>query len=163
MNLIPWRNKKSESDLAENDLRPTLRHFRSELDRMFDRFFSDPFDAWPDAFQMLRDWRPSLDLTETAQDVIVKAEMPGVDPKDIDVAISGNVLTISGEKRECAERTEGCCHQSERRFGGFRRSVQLPTSVDWEKVTAEHSNGVLTVRLQKLASSTPKRIHVKAR
>lgn len=162
MNLIPWRNKQNSESSEERELAPMLRHFRTEMDRVFSRFFSEPFGALAEVWPDLRGWGPSLDVSETDTHVVVKAELPGVDPKEVDVRIAGNVLTISGEKSESSERKGESFYHTERRFGSFRRTVPLPAYVDAEKVSAEHANGVLSIQLPKSASATPKRVPVKA-
>ena len=164
INLIPWRSRVHESETDEFTPRQPLTRFRSEMDRLFDRFWGEPLagtagfpaDRWQ-AFG----WSPSLDVTEHDNEVAVRAEMPGVDPEDLDLSISGDVLTLSGEKKESSEERDGNFFRAERRFGSFRRSIQLPASVDPDKVEAEYENGVLTVRMEKAETAKPKRIPVK--
>ncbi|UCF20769.1 MAG: Hsp20/alpha crystallin family protein [Gemmatimonadota bacterium] len=160
MSIIPWRNKKGATELAEREFEPTLQRFRFELDRMFDQFFSEPPGTWPEAFPGLRGWRPSLDLSETDKQVIVRAEMPGGEPEDIGITISGNLLTISGEKREDREERGQSVYRAERRFGSFRRSVALPDSVDTDSISAEYDRGLLTVHLAKSEKAVARRIPV---
>ena len=105
---------------------------------------------------------PAIDVSETDTEVVVRAEVAGVDPRGIDVSLSGQTLTIGGEKKESTETQGENWYRSERRFGSFRRTLQLPAPVDTEKVSAEHKNGVLTVRLKKLQSALPKRIPVRS-
>ena len=113
-------------------------------------------------FSQLGAWAPQLDISETDKEVTIRAEVAGVDPKDLDVSITGNVLTLSGEKKdETEERGENYFH-SERTFGSFRRSVQLPASVDPDSVSADHCNGVLCIHLKKVAGAEPKKIPVKS-
>ena len=162
MNLIPWRNKQKEVVSEEHDMLPALRGFRSEMDRLFDRFFQEPLAGLENVWPPMSAFGPTLDLTETDTEVIVKAEIPGVAPKDVDVTVSGNVLTIAGEKKESSERKGQAVFHTERRFGSFRRTVQLPSYVDAAKVSAEHADGVLTIRVAKSTAATPKRVEVKA-
>ncbi len=161
-NLIPWRNKARESEpgLSSND--NMLQRFHSEVDRLFDRFFNEPLreSRWLPEWWGQAAWSPSVDLGETEDTITVRAELPGVDPQHIDVTLSGDVLLISGEKKEeREERREGYFH-SERHFGSFRRSIPLPASVNPEKITADYDKGVLTVRLKKTEKSIGKRIPV---
>lgn len=161
MSLIPWRNKQNGNDAERAEQAPAIRKLRSEVDRMFDRLFHDPSDtlaSWSEGTQ----WGPMLDLSETDTHLVIRAEVPGVDPKQVDITIVGAVLTISGEKSETTERKGESFYHTERRFGSFRRSVQLPRYVDTRKVSAEHANGVLTIQLAKSASATPKRVPVQA-
>ena len=158
MNLIPWKRK------AENGTRELsgLHQFRGEMDRLFDRFFQ----GWPsteDSLLAPETWMPPLDVNESENEVSVRAEIPGVDPKDLDLNISGNMLRISGQKKEEKEEKNGGFHHRESFFGSFERIIPLPAEVDVEHVQAEHANGVLTVHLQKTGKSKSRRIEVKAK
>lgn len=161
MNLIPWRNKRNGNEIQKTSWGPNLSRFRSDVDHLFDTFFEDPFSLMREPMAGFGNWVPSLDMVETDKEVTVKAELPGVDPKDLDIRISGNVLTLSGDKNESTEEKGDGWYHSERRFGTFRRSVQLPGHVDPDKVSAEHANGVLTIRFKKSGSDAPKRVPVK--
>ncbi len=162
-NLIPWRHKMSEAERDNGSTENPLARFHTEIDRLFDRFFSEPFSGtrWmPEGSLWATTFSPSLDLSETENEITVRAEVPGVDPKELDISVSGDVLTISGEKREqTEERAEGYYH-SERRFGSFRRSVALPASVNRDKIAAEYDRGVLTVKLPKSEKAAGRRIPV---
>lgn len=158
MNLIPWKNKKQEDDVF--DMAP-MSGFRSELDRLFDRMLRNPWAGFNGLTESIGAWNPSLDVTETENEVVVRAEVPGVSAGDLDVRVSANTLTLSGEKKDSTEDKREGYYRTERRYGSFRRSIQLPSSVDSEKVSAEHKDGVLTIRLQKSESVQSKRIKVK--
>jgi HSP20 family protein len=136
---------------------------RNEMDRLFDAFVREPFGAvdWP--FAGAGGWAPAVDLAENDQEVTVRAEMPGIDPKDLDVTISGNQLVISGEKKESSEDQGKDYYHSETRYGSFRRAVPLPEGIDSENVDAQYANGVLTLRLKKTPAAAAKRIEVKAK
>lgn len=155
-NLIPWRAKARGDD--ENGADTAITRFHSEVDRLFDRFFGEPFGSrfapgWSAAW-------PSIDISEEDEALIVTAEVPGVDAGDLDVSVSGDMLTLSGEKREeSEERREGFYH-SERRFGAFRRAIPLPAPVDRERISAECKDGVLRIRLPKSEEAAAKRIPV---
>lgn len=154
MNIIPWRNKKR----SEDELAPSLTTFRREMDSLFDRFFGDP---WGGLREFGLGGGPTMDVAETEDEVTLKFELPGVSPEDIEVNVSGSVLTLTGEKREQHEdKRENCCY-SERSFGRFSRSVQLPGTVDPGKVDASFKNGVLTVTIEKHPEAKPKRIAVR--
>jgi HSP20 family protein len=160
MNIIPWRNKKAEPTVEPAE--SSLATLRDEMSRLFERFFREPFDvglskAWPAAFG--RGVR--MDLAESEKDVVIKAELPGVDPNDVEINVTGNMLTVRGEKKEEKEEKKRDYHFVERSYGGFHRSVQLPSSVNPEKVDAEFKNGVLTVKLAKRTDAKPKRITVR--
>ena len=126
-----------------------LGRMETELDRLFEGFLRDPFAAFGEPFRALAGWDPKLDVVEGENEVTVRAELPGVDPKDVDLTLSGNVLTISAERKEELEQRTGQAVQSERRHGSFRRSFILPQGADPEKVSAEYAKGVLTVKIGK--------------
>jgi HSP20 family protein len=159
MNLIPWKNKRES---RQGELSP-LVSLRSEMDRLFDTFLSDPFGAldWP--HWGAGKWSPAIEVAEGEKEVSVRAELPGIDPKDIDVTVVGNELILSGEKRESSETKDKGVYHSETRYGSFRRTVPLPENVDTEHVEAEFANGVLTLRLPKTAPVNLKRIEVKVK
>ena len=92
---------------------------------------------------------PRVDVAETEDKVQVSAELPGIDPENVDVSIAHDVLTISGEKREEREEKKRDYHRIERSYGSFRRSVPLPTEVDTDKAEAHFKNGLLTITLPK--------------
>jgi len=158
MSLIPWRSKQRQGTAGET---PSLATLRSEMDRLFDTFIREPFGSleWP--FIGQGKWAPAVDVSENDQEVIVHAELPGIDPKDLDVTLSGNQLVLTGEKKESAEKSGKGFYRSEIRFGSFRRSVPLPEGIDPDNVDAQYANGVLTLRLKKLHAAAPKRIEVK--
>jgi HSP20 family protein len=159
MSLIPWRNKLCEGERTESP----LVALRSEMDRLFDTFLREPLGAidWPLVGQGR--WSPTIDVAETDEEVTVRAELPGMDPKDLDVSISGNQLVLSGEKKESSEDKGKDYYHSESRYGSFRRAVRLPEGTDAEHVDAQYANGVLTLHLKKTPSAVPKRIEVKVK
>ena len=122
---------------------------------MLDRF-------WEGELPLLEGgYYPPLELTDTDESVMVKAELPGLKAEDIELSVEGSVLTMSGEKKESSEKTNGNYHHSERRYGSFRRVVTLPSEVNTEQVTTEFDNGVLTITLPKVQESRRRRIEVK--
>jgi HSP20 family protein len=159
MSLIPWRNKREGQ---ETELSP-LVSLRGEMDRLFDSFLRDPFGAmdWP--HWGAGKWSPAVDVAENEKEVSVRAELPGIDPKDIEVSVVGNEVVISGEKKESSETKEKGVYHSETRYGSFRRTIPLPEGVDTEHVDAQYANGVLTLRLPKTAPAATKRIEVKVK
>lgn len=104
---------------------------------------------------------PAIDLSENDKTITIRAEVPGMDPDDIDVNVSGNILTITGENREEKESHEENYYHVERRHGSFRRSIELPESADLDKIEAEQRNGVLTIHVAKQPTATSKQISVK--
>lgn len=157
MNLIPWRSKRHDDDDFDGNVSTALSTLRSEMDRVFDRF---THGFWSEPFGSFATYVPSIDVAETENEITVRAEVPGVDPKDLNITLSGQMLTISGEKKESTEKKGENFYHSERRFGSFRRTLQLPVPVNQDKMTAEHKNGVVQIRLQKEPSAVPKRIPV---
>jgi HSP20 family protein len=150
------------------------RSFHDEMDRMFDRFagtFAMPslrsmFDFEPTrriertfTFTM-----PAIDVAENGNAYKISAELPGMDAKDVDVNVSGDMLTIKGEKRQEKEEKEENYYMCERSFGSFQRSFSLPAGVDRGKISSELTKGVLTVTLPKTAEAQKqsKKIEVKA-
>jgi HSP20 family protein len=101
-------------------------------------------------------------VSETAKAVIVKAEIPGMEAKDIDIAITGDVLTIRGERRQEKEEKDENTHLVERRYGSFSRSIGLPAEVEADKVDATYKNGVLKITMTKTKKASQKKIEVKA-
>ncbi len=159
MNLIPWKHKREEIT-GDASRETAVTRFRDEIDELFSRFFRDPWGGELSRGELA--WGPRLDLAETDDAITVKAELPGVDANDININVTGNTLMIRGEKKHDREEKGRDFYYAERQYGGFRRAVQLPTSVDPDKVQAEFKNGVLTVTLGKNPESKPRRIAVKS-
>ncbi len=128
-----------------------------EMDRLWDSFFEER----PGRRVEEREWLPSLDVSETKNDIVVKAEVPGMDPKDIDISLSNGVLTIKGEKKQEREEKEEDYHLIERSYGTFARSIQLPVEVQSNKVNASYKNGILKVTLPKSEEAKIKEIKIK--
>jgi HSP20 family protein len=132
--------------------------FRKEMDRLFDRVLEPVWKEVP----TLGEWEPKLDMSETKDAIVVTAEIPGVDQKDIEVSLRDGLLTIKGEKQEEKEEKDRRFHRVERAYGAFMRAVQLPATVDAAKVTASFKNGVVTVTLPKTVESRGTSIPIKA-
>jgi HSP20 family protein len=145
--LIPWRSQ------GEVD------RFRSEIDRMVDDFFT----RTPLGPTLGREeWMPAVDVSETGREIVVHAELPGMDPKDIDISVNGRLLNIKGERRqEQVDKGENY-HRIERRYGSFSRSFELPAEVNAEKVKAIYKDGVLKLYLPKTKEQSVKKIDVKS-
>ena len=140
-----------------------MASLRTEMDRLFESLVRDPLAAmdWP-FIGRGRLW-PTVDLAESPEEVTVRAELPGIDPNDLDVTITGNQLVLSGEKKEVAEKEGQGYYHSESRFGTFRRTVPLPEWLDTQNVAAEYVNGVLTLRIKRSPTAAPKRIEIKVK
>jgi HSP20 family protein len=158
MSLIPWRNKRE--DVGE--MTPLIS-FRNEMDRLFDTFHREPFGAmdWPQWGG--GKWSPPIDISEDEKELTVRAELPGIEAKDLDISIVDNHLVLSGEKKESSETKEKGVYHSETRYGSFRRTLPLPEGVDTEHVDAQYNNGVLTLHLPKTAPAAQKKIEVKVK
>ncbi len=140
--------------LTKWDKLPVFSSFQDEMNRMLDNFFNRESSYGAD-------WKPVVDVAETENDIVVKAEIPGIDPKDIDISITGDKLTLKGEKKEEKENTGKCYHRVESSYGSFKRVINLPASVDVDKVKAEGKNGLLEITLPKKEESKTKKINVK--
>ena len=130
---------------------------RREIDRLFDDTFGGSTG------RTAATWSPVVDVRESANELSLAFEMPGISPEQIEVTADNGVLTVRGEKRE--ERKEGDdsqFHLVERSYGAFSRSFQLPKNLDEGKIEASFDNGVLTVRIPKAALPQPKKITVNA-
>ena len=148
--------------------------FRTEMDRLFDRFaggFGFPslrrmFDvepSWPQE-SPLSFAAPAVDITEDDKAYKIAAELPGMSEKDIDVSITGDMLVLKGEKRQEREEKEKNRYLAERSYGSFQRNFAIPDGIDRDKIVAEFSKGVLTLTLPKTpdAQKQQKKIEVKA-
>jgi len=131
------------------------------MEHLFDSFRQDPLGWLPEAFTSPGKLVPPLDIIESESEVTLRVELPGIDPKDLDLSVTGNTLTISGEKKETADKTEGGTQHVETRYGSFTRTVALPEGVDTNDVDAEYDQGVLTVRLKKTQQAQTRRVEVK--
>jgi len=128
------------------------------MERLFDRFFEPRWDE----FVAVGEWAPKLDFSETKDAYVVKAEVPGVEQKDINVSIQDQMLTIKGEKHKEKEEKDEKHHRVERSWGAFTRTLALPTGVDTEKIAATFKDGLLTVKLPKAPGAKGTTIPVKA-
>jgi len=136
-----------------NEVWNPLEQFRREMNRLFENF-GQGFTPATGAF-------PQLNLWEDGEAVLVEAELPGVDQKDLEIYVTGgNQLTIKGQRKQ-PELPRGVWHRQERVFGEFSRTVTLPFLVDAEKVESHLRDGVLTIRLPKHESARPRKIAVK--
>lgn len=137
-----------------------LSRLRDEMDALFDRFFT----RWPAPAEwdwgLERSW--GVDVQDTDKEILVRAEAPGFEPKDFDIHVSGNLLTIKAEHKQETEEKQGEFRTWERRFGRFQRSLPLPAAVDADKVEAHYRNGVLELRLPRTEEAQRRRIEVKA-
>ena len=143
-----------KKELTRMNRFPLFSSFKDEMNRMLDNFWHE------NSFGM--GWIPDIDIAETDNDIIVKAEIPGVDPKRIDISITGDALTIKGEKKEEKEETGKNYYRIERSYGSFTRTVDLPSKVMTDKVEAKEHLGVLEITLPKMERTKTKKITVKS-
>ncbi len=130
---------------------------QDEMNKLFDDFFGRPV-ARPDWTEGV--WSPSVDVSEDKDNVVIKAEMPGMNKDDVKISIQDNVLTLKGEKRQEKEEKDKNYHRIERSYGSLCRSFQLPTSVKSDKIRANYKDGVLSVTLPKTEEVKPKEIPI---
>ena len=132
--------------------------FKGEMDRLLERFLEPRLGA----LEMVGEWMPKLDLSETKDAYVAKLEVPGVEPKEINVSVRDGLLVMTGEKTREEEEKNEKFYRTERAWGAFTRTVPLPGPVDTEKTTAAFKDGVLTVMLPKMAAAKGSFIPVKA-
>ncbi|MBS3649948.1 Hsp20/alpha crystallin family protein [Pseudaminobacter sp. 19-2017] len=169
---MPVAQQRGAAPARRDDWMP-FDSLQREIERLFDDF--RPF-GWrlpstrsmfdPDRSGRQSAWRlaPAFDVVEKGDCYEITAELPGIDEKDIQVKVSNHMMTIKGEKKEQKEEGEGDYHLSERRFGSFQRSFQLPENIDAEKIEATFSKGILQVKVPKTpeAQHAEKQISIKA-
>ena len=126
------------------------------------RLFEDAFTRLLSEPAGSRPWAPAVDIYETENDLVLKADVPDVDLKDIDVRVENQTLTISGERKFEQERTDKGYHRLERSYGHFQRSFAVPNTFDTDNIAASYKNGVLTVALPKKAAAKPRQIKIEA-
>ncbi len=143
--IIPWRQWDFE-------------RMKNEMDRLWESFFeSRSLRRGEEAGR----WMPSFDISETKNDIVVKAEIPGIDPKEIDISLTADVLTVKGEKKQEKEEKEENFHLIERSYGFFTRSIRLPKDVQGDKINASYKNGILKITLPKSEEAKKKEIKIK--
>jgi len=144
-NLIRWEPAREMMTLRE------------AMDRLFDDAFTRPLslrDAWS---------VPAIDMYQTDDEIVVKAALPGIKADEVQINITGEVLTLKGEMKHEEDKKEKAWHIHEQRWGSFERSVVLPTDVVADKTKAEFENGILTITLPKAEEVKPKVINIKAK
>jgi HSP20 family protein len=140
-----WTNSRTWSPFGE------LRGLQREMNRLF--------DGYDNGTSLSR--FPALNVWGNADQVVVTAELPGLEIEDLDLNVVNNQLTLKGDRKSEKPAEDAVCHRSERSFGAFVRTVKLPFAVENEKVTAKYENGVLTVVLPRHEATKPKRIEIK--
>ncbi len=162
--LLPSIWRRSDSPAAREEDHPFFS-LQRDMNRLFDSFFRDldvsPTGPWETGMET---FSPSIDVREDEKEIVVKAELPGVEDKDVEVLLSGNALTLKGEKREEKEEKEKGYYHMERRYGAFSRVIPLPEGVETEKAEASFKHGILTIRVPRKESAieTGKKIPIKS-
>lgn len=134
---------------------PTLAGPFADMDRVFDSFFSGSRDA-----NVAQRWLPAVDVAETEEHLVLTADLPGMSEDDIEIEVKDGILSISGERRDARDESEGGYRRVERRFGRFARAMRLPRGTDPEAVTASFDRGVLEVRVAKPELTKPHRVAI---
>ncbi len=129
---------------------------QTEVNRLFDNFLGRPAQAGG----MERVWAPAVDMYETKDELVVTAELPGLNEKDIHLSITGDMLSIRGERQWNQEVKQESYYRGERWYGKFERTLPLPMSVQADKVTASYRDGVLTIKLPKVEEIKSKEIKI---
>ena len=147
MELVRWKPRRYVPAVSD------------DLDRAFDRLMRN----WvsPVSFSEF-DWNPSIDVSESDNEIVVKAEVPGVSIEDIDISIDGNNLVISGEKKQESEEQGRNYYRAERSYGSFRRSFVLPPGADVENVKASSKDGVLSIVVPKGDDRKSRKVEIEA-
>jgi HSP20 family protein len=147
MSLVPYRRSEVPSRVFP------------EVSRFFEDFLNDfPLAASTPA--RAEGWIPAVDILEKEGNLILRAELPGVNEKDIDVKLEGNVLTLKGERKLESEEKKHNYHRVESFYGSFTRSFTLPDSVDTEKIKADYKNGILSISVPQKPEVRPREIPV---
>jgi HSP20 family protein len=133
-----------------------LSSIQNELNRLFGRTFTGEVGEREAA------WVPAVDIAETQERFLITAELPGVEPEDVDISVENSVLTLRGERKFYRETEEDDFHRIERRFGAFARSITLPSTADPERINASFDAGLLTIEVPKREEAKPRKIQVKA-
>ena len=147
MTLVRWR--KAHDPFAE----------LSTLQKQMNRLFEDSAHGWGGGESLTR-WAPAVDIYEKDDAIVISAELPGMEEKDIDVEVNEGVLTIRGEKKFDNEIKDDRYHCVERSYGAFERSFSLPATVKHDAVKATYKNGVLEVHLPRSEEAKPRKIDV---
>lgn len=135
------------------------------LQERMNRLFSESYRSQQtseDDWALGGTWAPAVDIYEQDNNIVIKAELPGLDPKDVDIRLDNSVLTIKGERKLDNEVKKENYHRVERSYGGFTRSFTLPNTVDANNIKAEFKDGVLRITLPKREEAKPKQIQIQA-
>ena len=137
----------------------TLRNFpafNTNISRVFDDFFPEQAPAR----RMANVWQPAVDIRETETSTLISTDLPGIKKEEISINVEENTLVLSGERKEASEVEKDNYYRKERYFGKFKREFSLPSSIDHEKISADYTDGVLTIEIPKPEEKKPKSIAI---
>ena len=138
-----------------------LLSLQDRMNRLFDESYrSTQRSGSDDEWALGGSWAPAVDIFEQGNDIVLKAELPGVDPKDVDIRLENNVLSLRGQRKLETEVKRESYHRVERSYGAFSRSFTLPTVVDQGSIKAEFKDGLLRLTLPKREEAKPKQIQI---
>jgi HSP20 family protein len=138
-----------------------LATVQDRMNRIFDEAFRGQRTGSDDDWALGGNWAPPVDIFEQGDAIVLRAELPGISPDDVDIRVENNVLTLRGERKFDSEIKRESCHRVERAYGSFSRSFTLPNVVDTEKIQAGYRDGVLEVTLPQKEEAKPKQISIK--
>jgi HSP20 family protein len=159
-----WLEREHSMNINLFRRTPVLDEFartRDEMDRLLGRVFGSSMPMLENGATRIEGWIPPIDVSETDDEILIRSELPGIAARDLEITITGSTLTISGKKEEKEETEQEDFYRCERRFGAFRRVVDLPESADQERISADSDNGVVTIHVAKKPGQRAKRIEVK--
>ena len=133
---------------------------QERMNRLFDESYRGARSAGQDEWALGGSWAPAVDIYEQDGNIVMKAELPGIDPKAVDIRLENNTLTLRGERKLDKEVKEDSYHRVERAYGAFSRSFTLPTVVDQGNIKAEYKDGVLKLTLPKREEAKPRQIQI---
>jgi HSP20 family protein len=137
-----------------------LMGLQERMNRMFDDVYRPARTGSEDDWALGGTWAPAVDIFEHQGNIVLRAELPGVDAKDVDIRLENNILTLRGERKLDSEVKRENYHRVERSYGSFSRSFTLPMAVDQGKISADYKDGVLNVTLPKREEAKPKQISI---
>jgi HSP20 family protein len=156
--VVPGTYLEAEMAITRYSPWTQPNRFQDELKQVFDRFFGD--DETDQSNVVTSQWTPRVDIKEEDKRFVILADIPGVDPKDIDVSMDKGILTIRGERKSESKEQNGKLTRVERSYGAFYRRFALPDSADAEGISATGKHGVLEISIPKKPETTPRRISV---
>jgi HSP20 family protein len=133
-----------------------LVSLRESMDKLFEEFFT----RRPERGRVPVVWQPAIEAYETDHDVVVRAELPGIDPKQVEISVTEDTLTLKGEARTEQEEKKRNYYRRELRYGAFVRSIALPSGVQGDKASASYKNGILEIKVPKSERAKPKTVKV---